>query len=76
MTFVKYGQAIALRGDVLKKSEWTEELVKLVDEVGTFDDHLAMRIIADELGVADAEVLFAFENGGHAVASASISRVR
>lgn len=74
VTFIKYGQALALRPDIVKVSEWVAELEKLQDEVGSFPDDIAMDIIRRDLGVNASEV-FEFENGGAPVASASIGQV-
>jgi len=50
IALIKSGQALSLRPDLLKNRIWAEELGKLVDEVGSFDDFDAMKIIKKELG--------------------------
>ncbi|KAL3791280.1 hypothetical protein HJC23_000897 [Cyclotella cryptica] len=49
VALIKSGQALSLRPDLLKSKIWAEELGKLVDEVGSFPDLEAMKIIQDEL---------------------------
>ena len=73
VTFIKSGQALALRPDIVKSPEYIRELQKLQDEVGTFDNNIAMQIIADELG-APAEEIYDF-NPPIPIASASIGQV-
>jgi predicted unusual protein kinase regulating ubiquinone biosynthesis (AarF/ABC1/UbiB family) len=46
---IKSGQALSLRPDLLKSKIWAEELGKLVDEVGSFSDLEAMKIMQGEL---------------------------
>ena len=45
----KSGQALSLRPDLLKNNIWAQELGKLVDEVGSFNDIDAMRIMRHQL---------------------------
>ncbi len=45
----KSGQALSLRPDLLKNTIWAQELGKLVDEVGSFNDIDAMRIMRHQL---------------------------
>lgn len=73
VTFIKSGQALALRGDIIKSPEYIRELTKLQDEVGTFDNTVAMDIIQSELGFP-ADELFYFESP-EPIASASIGQV-
>jgi len=49
VALIKSGQALSLRPDLLKSKIWSEELGKLVDEVGSFPDIDALNIIRDEL---------------------------
>ena len=49
VALIKSGQALSLRPDLLKSKIWSEELGKLVDEVGSFPDVDALNIIRDEL---------------------------
>lgn len=73
VTFIKSGQALALRPDIVKSAEYIAQLQTLQDEVGTFDNELAMRMIKQELGVDPHEV-FEF-NPKLPIASASIGQV-
>jgi predicted unusual protein kinase regulating ubiquinone biosynthesis (AarF/ABC1/UbiB family) len=72
VTFIKSGQALALRRDLVRSPEIVRELTKLQDEVGTFDNDVAMQIIRDELGEPDE--LFEFDPV-LPIASASIGQV-
>jgi hypothetical protein len=45
VTFIKSGQALSLRQDLVKNAEYVRELTKLQDEVGTFPNAVAMQII-------------------------------
>jgi predicted unusual protein kinase regulating ubiquinone biosynthesis (AarF/ABC1/UbiB family) len=49
VALIKSGQALSLRPDLLKSKIWAEELGKLVDEVGSFSDLEAMKIMQGEL---------------------------
>eukprot|EP00980_Cylindrotheca_fusiformis_P007050 scaffold1481_cov137-Cylindrotheca_fusiformis.AAC.4 len=49
VALIKSGQALSLRPDLLRNKIWAEELGKLVDAVGAFDDMEAMRIMKREL---------------------------
>ena len=49
VALIKSGQALSLRPDLLKSKIWAEELGKLVDEVGSFSDLEAMKIMQEEL---------------------------
>jgi len=49
VALIKSGQALSLRPDLLKNKIWAEELGKLVDAVGSFNDIDAMKIMKDEL---------------------------
>ncbi len=48
ITFMKSGQALSLRPDLVKSPEYIRELAALQDEVGTFPTPLAMDIIQQE----------------------------
>jgi len=50
VALVKSGQALSLRPDLLKNRIWAEELGRLVDAVGSFDDGVALDIVREELG--------------------------
>jgi len=49
VALIKSGQALSLRPDLIRNKIWAEELGKLVDAVGAFDDLSAMKIIKKEL---------------------------
>lgn len=49
VALIKSGQALSLRPDIIRNPYWAEELAKLVDAVGAFDDKEAMRIMRIEL---------------------------
>ena len=49
VALIKSGQALSLRPDLLKNTIWAQELGKLVDEVGSFNDIDAMRIMRHQL---------------------------
>ena len=49
VALIKSGQALSLRPDLIKNEYWSEELGKLVDAVGAFNDVTAMNIIRKEL---------------------------
>lgn len=70
-TFVKVGQFLALRPDLIPQS-YCDELLKLVDAVEQFPFHIARRIIAEELG--DSDQHFAWINP-RPVAAASLAQV-
>lgn len=74
VTFIKSGQALALRPDIVKVPEYVRELAKLHDAVGTFPDVVAFDILERELG-SPADDLFDFPYGRKPVASASIGQV-
>lgn len=46
---IQSGQALSLRPDLIRNKVWAEELGKLVDAVGAFDDEKAMKIMKREL---------------------------
>ena len=49
VALIKSGQALSLRPDLIKNKIWADELGKLVDAVGSFDDMDAMKIMKEEL---------------------------
>lgn len=73
VTFIKSGQALSLRQDVIKNAEYTRELARLQDEVGTFPNSIAFDIVEKDLG-ARMEDLFELMQPDP-VASASIGQV-
>eukprot|EP00904_Undaria_pinnatifida_P008595 jgi/Undpi1/4866/HiC_scaffold_19.g08219.m1 len=73
VTFIKSGQALSLRGDLVKNREYVRELTKLQDEVGTFPNSVAFKIMEEDLGVPPQQIFdFVFPDP---VASASIGQV-
>ena len=71
-TFIKFGQIIADRPDLVSE-QLREELKKLQTDAKPFDNNLAYNIIEEELGDPISEV---FEQMDHTpVASASIAQV-
>ncbi len=67
-TFVKLGQMIASRSEVLPE-EWESELNKLQSEVAPFPYEEAERIITDELGAPPQECFSKFSKESFAAAS-------
>ena len=57
VALIKSGQALSLRPDLIRNAIWAEELGKLVDAVGGFDDRSAMNILAQEWNFALPSVL-------------------
>ncbi|KAG5188491.1 ABC1 family protein [Tribonema minus] len=73
VTFIKSGQALSLRQDLIKNAEYVRELTKLQDAVGTFPNPIAFKIIEEDLGRPAHEIFdFIYEDP---VASASIGQV-
>jgi len=73
VTFIKSGQALSLRPDLVKIPQYVDELTKLQDEVGTFPNDQAMKIIEEDLGAPPKEIFDFIEE--YPVASASIGQV-
>ncbi len=70
--FVKFGQALSTRRDLLPLNV-ADELAKLQDKVTPFDGDIAQNIIETELGQSTSEVFTAFNKTP--LASASIAQV-
>lgn len=70
-TFIKFGQIMAQRPDMLPP-EYTQELQKLEDSVPSFDSSVAKEIVTEELGDID-EVFDEFHE--EPLAAASIAQV-
>jgi predicted unusual protein kinase regulating ubiquinone biosynthesis (AarF/ABC1/UbiB family) len=49
VALIKSGQALSLRPDLLRNPIWADELGKLVDAVGAFDDREALQILSRQL---------------------------
>lgn len=72
-TYLKVGQAVGNRPDLVGVV-YSNELQKLVDDVGTFDSEVAISMVKEELGLTD--VTDAFDRfDKEAVASASLGQV-
>ena len=71
-TYVKFGQILADRPDILSE-RYRKELKKLQTNALPFDDNLAVRLIEDELGAQIKDVFSEFNP--HCIASASIGQV-
>lgn len=71
-TFIKVGQALSTRPDLIRK-DFLEELVKLQDQLPPFDNQLAYQIIATELARPINEIFS--ELSPRPVAAASLGQV-
>ncbi|MFM7267699.1 MAG: ABC1 kinase family protein [Cyanobium sp.] len=70
--FIKVGQALSTRPDLVKR-EWLEELTRLQDDLPPFAHAVALRLIETELG-SPASALFA-DFPDYPVAAASLGQV-
>jgi predicted unusual protein kinase regulating ubiquinone biosynthesis (AarF/ABC1/UbiB family) len=71
-TFIKVGQALSTRPDLIRK-DFLEELIKLQDQLPPFDNSLAYQIIETELDRSISEVFR--ELSPQPVAAASLGQV-
>lgn len=71
-TFIKVGQALSTRPDLVRK-DFLEELVKLQDQLPPFDNAIALRLIQSELGHSIGEIYS--ELSPSPVAAASLGQV-
>ncbi|MGJ5674208.1 MAG: ABC1 kinase family protein [Nostochopsis sp.] len=71
-TFIKVGQALSTRPDLIRK-DFLEELVKLQDQLPSFDNAIAYRLIETELGRSVEEIYS--ELSPNPVAAASLGQV-
>lgn len=71
-TFIKVGQALSTRPDLIRP-DFLEELIKLQDQLPPFDNGLAFAILERELGMAVEEAYR--EISPHPVAAASLGQV-
>ncbi|MEO1094872.1 MAG: AarF/ABC1/UbiB kinase family protein [Cyanobacteria bacterium J06638_28] len=71
-TFIKVGQALSTRPDLIRK-DFLEELMKLQDQLPSFPSHIAMAIIEQDLGET-AEEVYSFISP-EPVAAASLGQV-
>jgi predicted unusual protein kinase regulating ubiquinone biosynthesis (AarF/ABC1/UbiB family) len=70
--FIKLGQALSTRPDLLRR-DWLDELTKLQDDLPAFPHAIALRTIEEDLG-APVEQLFE-DFPDHPVAAASLGQV-
>ena len=71
-TFIKVGQALSTRPDLIRR-DFLEELIKLQDQLPPFDNKVAFNIIEGELGYSASEIYR--EISPHPVAAASLGQV-
>lgn len=71
-TFIKVGQALSTRPDLIRK-DFLEELIKLQDQLPAFDNAIAYGIIETELGRSISEIYS--ELSPSPVAAASLGQV-
>ena len=71
-TFIKVGQALSTRPDLIRK-DFLEELTKLQDQLPAFDDEIAISIIETELGQKINDLYM--EISPRPVAAASLGQV-
>lgn len=71
-TFIKVGQALSTRPDLIRK-DFLAELIKLQDQLPPFDNELAFSIIEQELGLKVAEAYR--EISPNPIAAASLGQV-
>jgi predicted unusual protein kinase regulating ubiquinone biosynthesis (AarF/ABC1/UbiB family) len=71
-TFIKVGQALSTRPDLIRK-DFLVELIKLQDQLPPFDNELAFSILEKELGLKVDEAYR--EISPHPVAAASLGQV-
>eukprot|EP00897_Mesotaenium_endlicherianum_P003763 jgi/Mesen1/3414/ME000192S02579 len=70
--YIKLGQALSIRPDVLSPAAMTE-LQKLCDKVPSFDNAVAMALIEEELGMPPSEIFL--ELSADPIAAASLGQV-
>ncbi|MEB3182103.1 MAG: AarF/ABC1/UbiB kinase family protein [Nostocaceae cyanobacterium] len=71
-TFIKVGQALSTRPDLVRQ-DFLEELIKLQDQLPPFDNAIALKIIEADLNRPLTEVFS--ELSSHPVAAASLGQV-
>ena len=71
-TFIKVGQALSTRQDLIHR-DFLDELIKLQDDLPPFDNHIAQNIIENQLGCTIDQVYR--ELSTHPVAAASLGQV-
>ncbi|QUS61146.1 AarF/ABC1/UbiB kinase family protein [Synechocystis sp. PCC 7339] len=71
-TFIKVGQALSTRPDLVRR-DFLEELIKLQDQLPPFDNDLAFQLMEEQLGMKVDEAYR--EISAHPVAAASLGQV-
>ena len=71
-TFIKVGQALSTRPDLIRK-DFLEELIKLQDQLPPFDNEVAFQILEQQLGHPVDQIYR--EISPHPVAAASLGQV-
>lgn len=71
-TFIKVGQALSTRPDLVRR-DFLEELIKLQDQLPPFNNKVALNIIEEELGYSVSEIYR--EISPYPVAAASLGQV-
>ena len=71
-TFIKVGQALSTRPDLIRK-DYLNELIKLQDQLPPFDNKTALNIIETQLGCKVSQIYR--EISPHPVAAASLGQV-
>ena len=71
-TFIKVGQALSTRPDLIRR-DFLDELIKLQDQLPPFDNQIAFKIIETQLGCSVEEAYR--EISPHPVAAASLGQV-
>lgn len=71
-TYIKVGQALSTRPDLIRK-DFLDELIKLQDQLPPFDNHIAFSIIESELGCMIEDAYREFSP--NPVAAASLGQV-
>ena len=71
-TFIKVGQALSTRPDLIRR-DFLDELIKLQDQLPPFDNYIAFNIIETQLGCSIDEAYR--EISPHPVAAASLGQV-
>ena len=71
-TYIKVGQALSTRPDLIRK-DFLDELTKLQDQLPPFDNRIALRILESDLGCSIDEVYREFSP--NPIAAASLGQV-
>ena len=71
-TFIKVGQALSTRPDLIRR-DFLDELIKLQDQLPPFDNQIAFKIIETDLGCSVEEAYK--EISAHPIAAASLGQV-